>query len=400
MSRLKPLKVADIAELRPKERRYTATDGKGLGLDVETSGSKSWRYRYRLAGRPGIITLGRFPAMSIDNARKKRDEVAAAVAKGESPADLKRRAKIGKLKRSTVKDFGERYLREIVAEDRQSPADVRRYLERDVYPALGHLPLASIHADHVREIVFARKATGHRSAALAIRNVIKRMCDYAIVCGVIESNPAHAIPPKYIAEQVKRDRALSEAEIGEFLRALDAASIAKRYKIALELILLTLVRKSALCLALWSEFDFKRSEWAIPKEHDKMGQGQIVYLSRQATALIGQLHAPGVQPVHCVLPSLNSRWCPISKSTLNKQLARVPVRIPHFTIHDLRRTATTRLSEMGWEEKWIEKCLNHKTAGVKRIYNRAEYAEDRRLMLQAWADRVDSLRGLPNVRQI
>jgi integrase len=359
MSRLKPLKVADIAELRPKERRYTATDGKGLGLDVETSGSKSWRYRYRLAGRPGIITLGRFPAMSIDNARKKRDELAAAVAKGESPADLKRRAKIGKLKRSTVKDFGERYLREIVAEDRQSPADVRRYLERDVYPALGHLPLASIHADHVREIVFARKATGHRSAALAIRNVIKRMCDYAIVCGVIESNPAHAIPPKYIAEQVKRDRALSEAEIGAFLRALDAAPIAKRYKIALELILLTLVRKSALRLADWMEFDFKLGEWAIPAEHDKMGQGQIVYLSKQATALLESLAAPEDR-IGCVLPAINGKWAAISKSTLNKQLARVSVRIPHFTIHDLRRTATTRLSEMGWEEKWIEKCLNHK----------------------------------------
>jgi integrase len=399
MGTLKPLKVADIEALRPKERRYTVSDGRGLCLEMQPSGTLSWLYRYTLAGRQANVYLGHYPAVNAEKARKKRDELAAAIAKGESPADVKRRAKIGKLKKSTVKDFGERYLREIVAEDRQSPADVRRYLERDVYPTLGHLPLASIHADHVREIVFARKAKGCRSAALAIRNVIKRMCDYAIVCGVIESNPAHAIPPKYIAEQVKRDRALSEAEIGVFLRALDAAPIAKRYKIALELILLTLVRKSALRLADWTEFDFGLGEWSIPKEHDKMGQGQIVYLSRQATALVERLAVPE-ERVGCVLPAVNGKWAAISKSTLNKQLARVSVRIPHFTVHDLRRTATTRLSEMHWDEKWIEKCLNHKTAGVKRIYNRAEYAEDRKRMLQAWADHVDSLRGLPDVRQV
>ena len=130
-----------------------------------------------------------------------------------------------------------------------------------------------------------------------------------------------------------------------------------------------------------------------------MGQGQIVYLSRQATALVERL-AVSEDRNGCVLPAINGKWVAISKSTLNKQLARVSVRIPHFTVHDLRRTATTRLSEMHWEEKWIEKCLNHKTAGVKRIYNRAEYAEDRKRMLQAWADHVDSLRGLPDVRQV
>jgi integrase len=209
----------------------------------------------------------------------------------------------------------------------------------------------------------------------------------------MEANPAREISPKYIAERVKRDRALNEAEIGVFLRALDRAPIEARYKAALELILLTLVRKSALRLAEWTEIDFSRGEWAIPEAHDKMGQGQIVYLSTRAVRLFRSL-MKGDAPQGCVLPAPGGTWASISKSTLNKQLARVAVRLPHFTVHDLRRTATTRLSEMGFEEKWIEKCLNHKPPGVKGIYNRAEYAEQRRDMLARWAEHVDSLRGL------
>jgi integrase len=285
------------------------------------------------------------------------------------------------------------YLREMVGRTRKNPEDIRRYLERDVYPQLGTMPMSTVQADHIRDIVFAIRNAGHGQPAVAVRNLIKRLWDYALICGVATVNPAQATPVKFIAVARARSRALSESEISVFLRKLHVAPVRNELKSALRLILLTLTRKSELGLAKWEHINVERGEWEIPAEHSKTGAGQIVYLSQQAVAILERLRPAGRIKGY-IFPAVGSDGnTPISQSTLNQALKRVQRGMDHFTVHDLRRTGATRLSELGFQPDWIEKALNHKLRGVRGIYNRAEYAGQRREMLQAWADTLDGLQA-------
>ena len=270
---------------------------------------------------------------------------------------------------------------------------MRRYLERNVYPAFGAMPMSAVRTEHVRDLVFAIRDAGHGQAAVAVRNLLKRVWDYALACGVVADNPVRVTPVKYISTAKARSRALNEAEIGMFFRRLDAAPLRPMLQIALRLILLTLTRKSEVRLARWEHIDLKHGEWEIPPENSKTGTGQIVYLSRQASALLERMRPPA-QRVGYVFPALGSDGSsPIGQSTLNRALGHAQRGIVHFTVHDLRRTGATRLSEMGYNPDWIEKALNHKLRGVRGIYNRAEYGPQRRKMLQEWADSLDSLQN-------
>jgi len=380
------LTQSKIQAMKPRARRYAVADGHGLTLEVQPTGIRSWRLRYRFAGRQRRVNLGRWPAVSLAEARRKTNELRQQIAAGTPPTPRFRTSKHYDLS-PTFRTFTERYLQEIVAKVRRTPAAIARWIDRDLEPALGALPMRSIGASHVRAIVFARRDAGRFQAARALRNLIKRIFDYAMVCGICEKNPAHAVPLKFVAKAHTRDRALNEVEIGLFLRRLSAAQIAERHKIALRLILLTMVRKSELRLARWEYVHLDHAEWEIPPENSKTDKGQIVYLSQQAVDLLRGL-GPGDG---FLFPHRGGRTQPMAPSTLNRALERATRGMNPFTVHDLRRTAATRLSEMGFNRDWIEKAMNHTLPGVRGIYNRAQYAKQRREMLQKWADAVDRM---------
>jgi len=390
-----PLTIAKIKALKPKPKRYSITDSQGLCLEVQPSGRMSWRLRYRLQGRPGKINLGRYPQMCIADARKRRDALLRGISDGHSPAEQRRAQQQAELRGETVEAFAELWLKRHVSRVRKDLAPIRRYLKRDVYPVIGKKTLASVEKKELREIVFAKVDAGHEQAGLALRNLLKRLWEYAVECEVTEKSPAVVIPKaKYVAEVSSRSRALKPAEIGPFLRALDSAQLNPELKDALLLILLTLVRKSELRLARWAEFDLDAGTWALPEEHSKMETPLVIPLSRQAVDALRRQRAR--RPLAgIVFPMRGATHTPMAQSTLNRALARVEqlAKIEHFTVHDLRRTAATNLAEQEYDESWIEKSLNHNKKGVAGIYNRAQYAKQRRTMLQAWADWLDGVKG-------
>lgn len=381
-----------LKALKPKDKAYTAADERGLYVEVFPTGGIVWRYRYRVDGRREKLTLGKYPALTLKNARIKRDEAAQAAAMSKSPARQKQLAKRAAADATTVAEFGERFFREIVAKDRQNITIPRRYFDKSIVPAIGAKAVRDVTTEDVRAIIWKKKDEGFDAAAGNIRGVLKRMFDYATTAGLVGVNPVLALPMRHVHKARSRDRALSPDEIRRFLVAAFESNIRRQFKIGLHLILLTMVRKSELLLARWEHVDFERAEWHIPAEHSKTGKPHIVFLSRQAVALFKELQALAGGS-ELVMPGRGSLTKPFAHNAINNALkvALVGQDIPAFTIHDLRRTASTLLHENGWASDVVEKALNHTIGGVRGVYNRAEYEPQRREMLQFWADYVEQL---------
>ena len=387
-----------LKALKPQEKSYTVADERGLYVEVFPTGGIVWRFRYRVAGKREKLTLGKYPALTLKNARIKRDEAAQAAAMDKSPARQKQLAKQAAADATTVAEFGERFFREIVTKDRQDITIPRRYFDKAIVPAIGAKPVRDVTTEDVRAIIWKKKDEGFDAAAGNIRGVLKRLFDYAMTAGLVSVNPVLALPMRHVHKAKSRDRALSPDEIRRFLVAAFESNIRRQFKIGLHLILLTMVRKSELLLARWEHVDLEQAEWHIPAEHSKTGKPHIIYLSRQAVALFNELKALAGGS-ELVMPGRGSLTKPFAHNAINNALkvALTGQNIPAFTIHDLRRTASTLLHENGWPSDVVEKALNHTIGGVRGVYNRAEYEPQRREMLQFWADYIDQLLSSGNV---
>ena len=381
---------AQIKALRPKASRYLVSDGRGLSLDVLPSGKLSWLYRYRLNGVYEKVMLGRYPDLTLKAARAKRDDLAARVADGRSPAQEIKRAKDGRLNDPTVQEFGERYFREQVVRNWKDPAHIRRYLDNEIYPTLGGKLLKEITALDVQAIVYRKRDNGRVAAAMQLRGVLKQMFDYALEVQQATLNPAAMVATRYIGKARKRSRVLSPQEIRLYLRTIYQSNIRRQFKLALHIILLTLVRKSELLHARWQHVNFDTGEWLIPEENAKTGKPHIVYVSTQVAAMFQELKALAGES-ELVLPGRSSLRKPFAANALNQALDGLTFDMDPLTIHDLRRTGATLLTEKGFNRDVIEKALSHEKQGIRAVYILAEHAAERKKMLQWWAGYVDAI---------
>ncbi len=413
-----------LRNLKPADKAYQEADEGGLFVEVMPGGAKVWRLRYRIGGRgtkQEKITLGDYPTYALAEARTWRDDCKKLVGRGLSPMALRRGDAIpedatpavkelaqafirewclktrekAKAKEEAARDadtveaFARRWYAEIVEPANSNPRNVKRVLEKDVIPAIGSKQVADVTVTDILAITDKIKNRGADQMALQTRNVLKRFFAYAIAREKTQFNPAAAIEAKFIASARSRDVALSSDEVGKLLRAIYQSSMKRAHKLALHLLILCMVRKSELIEAKWEELDLESAQWAIPGERMKKDKPHLVSLSRQAVAMFEELKglASGSE---WVFPSRGDLKQPIAKNTLNVAVRALAVDVRDFVIHDFRRTASTHLHEAGFNSDWIEKCLAHETKGIRGVYNRAQYADQRREMLQWWADFVDS----------
>lgn len=384
------LSESRLKKLRSKRRRYAISDGGGLMLHVLPSGRRSWVYRLHQGRTSRALKLGEYPERSLNWARRQRRKIGLALAMAEDPGyELGRLKERRRNEQDTLKEFAEAWYFEVAVQTRKDPLPVHRMLRVDIFPALGRRLLRSITTDDVRGLIFAKRDQGHGQAAAALRHLLKRIFDYAVACGKAASNPVLALPRKFVAPRRSRTRALTERELKAFLQKCRSRELG-RMGWALELMLLTLCRKSELRLARIEHVDVGKKIWEVPAELSKTGQPHLVYLSERALGLFLRLFAAaGRSPF--VLPKRDSVTEPITASALNKAVARVEWGIARFVPHDLRRTASTILNEQGYNADVIERALHHGAAGVRGVYNRAQYAEERRRMLSEWADYLEGL---------
>lgn len=413
-----------LKNLKPAAKAYQKPDEGGLFVEVMPGGKKVWRMRYRIGGRGAKqekVTLGDYPTYSLAEAHTWRDDCKILAGRGLSPMALRRgdaipedaalavkelaqafirkwclktREKVSVREEAakeadTVEAFARRWYAEIVEPANSNPRNVLRALEKDVIPAIGSKQVADVTVTDVLAITDKIKNRGADQMALQTRNVMKRLFAYAIAREKTTFNPAAAIEAKFIAQAKSRDVALRSEEIGRLLRAIYQSSMKRAHKLALHLLILCMVRKSELIEARWEELDLAKGEWAIPGERMKKDKPHLVPLSRQAAAMFEELKGLASGSLW-VFPSRGDLKQPIAKSTLNVAVRALEIEVRDFVIHDFRRTASTHLHEAGFNSDWIEKCLAHETKGIRGVYNRAEYLDQRREMLQWWADFVDS----------
>lgn len=389
---------AALKFLKPKDKPYKVSDRDGMYVAVQTSGAVIFRFDYRINGRRETLTLGRYgpSGLSLARAREKLIDAKRALLEGHSPAREKQREKRRIKEAKNFGEFAERWFQEARMAD-STRAMRRSVYERDILPTFRNRLLSEITPDDLRAVCTKVKERGAPATAIHVREVVKLVYGFAILHGEKVSNPAEEVGPASIATFVPKDRALSPAEIRIMLGQLEHVPTLPTIRLGMKLILLTMVRKSELLGAVWDEVDFENAVWSIPKERMKRAMPHNVYLSQQALDIFIALKTCSGNSRY-VLPSRYDADAQMSRATFNRITTAVAIRakkeglpLEPFTVHDLRRTGSTLLNELGFNSDWIEKCLAHEDGRSSRgIYNKAEYEHQRRHMMQEWANTVDA----------
>ena len=389
---------AAIKALKPRDKMYKVTDRDGMYVLVSPTGAISFRFDYRLNGRRETLVIGRYgpTGVSLARAREKLIEAKLMIQEGLSPAHEKRRDKRRIKEAKSFGEFGERWLLEAKMAD-STRAMRRSIFERDILPAFRNRLLPEILPEDLRGLCAKVKERGAPATAVHVRDIVKLVFAFAILHGEKVANPADEVGPASIATFVPKDRSLSPAEIRIMLGQIEHVATLPTIRLGLKLILLSMVRKSELQDAVWDEVDFENAVWSIPKERMKRSKAHNVYLSQQMLDIFIALKTCAGNSNY-VLPSRYAADAPMSRATFNRITTAVVERakkeglpLESFTVHDLRRTGSTLLNELGFNSDWIEKCLAHEDGRSSRgIYNKAEYEYQRRHMMQEWSNLVDA----------
>lgn len=389
---------AKLRALKHRDALYRVTDSAGLAVEVPVNGAPRWRFRYRFDGKAKMLSLGTYPSVSLAQARLRRDAARASLANGVDPSASRREAK-----RERALALAPAHTFSSVAELWMSHQDVaeatalksRWIFTNYLYPDLGSRPIREITSREVLDTL--RKIEGGDLLETARRAKIRvgQVFRFAIIEGFADVDPTTSLRGALKAPKVKHHAAIVDPhKVGELLRAIDGFSGQYVTLCALRFAPLVFVRPGELRQAEWSEFDLSEAIWRIPGARMKMKTPHIVPLSKQAVAILRELHG-FTGHGRLVFPSIRSASRPMSENTINAALRRLGYAGDEMTGHGFRSLAATRLNEMGWNADAIERQLAHAESNkVRDAYTHAaQYLSERKKMMQAWADYLDGLRA-------
>ena len=382
----------EIRKAKPKPKPQKLFDGEGLFLLLTPKGSRLWRFKYRFASREKLISLGGYPEISLKMARERCVEARRLVATGVDPS-ARRQAE-----RSTQSEVFEALAREWLelqakSHDARTSEKKKGRFEAFVFPYLGRMPITDIKAPDLLALLRRIEVRGKHETAHRVRSECGAVFRYAIATGRAERDISADLRGALAPVVTRNFPAITDpVRIGELMRAIYSYRGHEPTEFALKLLPLTFVRPGELRLAQWSEFNLEAAEWRIPAARMKMREQHIVPLSTQAVALLKELQ-PLTGPTGYVFPSVRTRRRAISDNTLNAALRRLGFTGDEMVSHGFRSMASTCLNEQGWHPDLIELQLAHAERNeVRSAYNRAQRLEERRKMMQAWSDYLDTLR--------
>ena len=383
-----PLNDRQIRNAKPADKPYKLTDGSGLYLTITPAGGKLWRLDYAIDGKRKTLSIGKYPAVSLLEARQAAEQARADLAKGIDPAAVKQQAKAAR--QAALRNTFESVARRWYADNlhRWKPNHAARllaYLEKDVFPAIGGEPIDAIRVNDIKSLLADVLARGAINTAEKIRDWIGAVFDYAAMLEITDRNPARALKGFLPKRQTEHMPALPREELTEFYRRLTAADIKRQNKIALLLIMLVFVRNTELRGGRWAEIDYEARLWTIPAERMKRPRVHTVPLAAWPLELLRELHAlTGNTPY--LFPSRTNAEGYISDATLTRIIERMGYK-GIATIHGFRSLASSVLNEQGFNRDAIERQLAHVEENrIRAAYNRADYMAERRGMMDWYAD--------------
>ena len=394
-----PLTNLKVQKAKPQARQYKLADERGMYLLIHPKGGKYWRLDYRFEGRRKTLAIGTHPETSLKEARKKRDRARSDIEGGIDPSGHQNgKPAFGDDSFETVaREWHEKYRSQWT--EGHASTTLRR-LEANLLPWLGKRPLGAIEPPELLRSLRRVENRGAVETAHRIQQIASRIFRYGVATGRCSRDPTldlkGALPPK---RSEHFPTITNPKKIGALLRAVDDYQGFFITRIALQIAPLVFVRPGELRHAEWVEIQLDSAEWRIPAAKMKMKRDHIVPLSDQAIQILEEIK-PLTSNGRYIFPSTRSETRPMSENTVNGALRRLGYEVNEFTGHGFRSMASTLLNESGWTPDAIERQLAHVEGNsVRAAYNYAEHLDERRRMMQWWADYLDELRMTPQVRQ-
>ncbi|EAP3799080.1 integrase [Salmonella enterica subsp. enterica serovar Lille] len=390
----KPLTDTEIKAAKPKDTDYQLYDGDGLTLLIKSSGSKLWQFRYHrpLTKQRTKQSFGAYPAVSLSDARKLRAESRALLAKEIDPQEHQKELARSSLeaKTNTFKLVAERWWnvkKASVTEDYAE--DIRRSLERDIFPAIGDISVTNIKAHTLVQAVQPVQARGALETVRRLCQRINEVMIYAQNTGLIDAVPSVNIGKAFEKPQKKNMPSIRPDQLPQLMQTMRTASISLSTRCLFMWQLLTITRPAEAAEARREEVDIEAREWKIPAARMKMNRDHTVPLSDEAIAIL-EMMKPLSGNREFIFPSRIKPNKPMNSQTVNASLKRAGFG-GVLVSHGLRSIASTALNEQGFPPDVIEAALAHVDKNeVRRAYNRSDYLEQRRPMMQWWADFIEA----------
>ena len=390
---------AALRTAKPTDKPYKLSDGKGLFALVHPNGSKYWRLKYRYNGKEKTLALGVYPETGLKEARQRCDDARKLLANDTDPGTVKKVQKAARLAdaENSFKAVSIEWL------SKQKPAwseghydRVYARLENNAWPKLGKLPISSIKPVTVLEALREIEKRNAHYMAGRVKETVGQVMRYAVATGRAEYDPTPSLKGALTAHVTKHMASVTDPKrVGEILRMFDAFTGSHAVRVALNLAPLVFARPGELRQMRWDELDLDGKLWDLPRGRMKMRESHLVPLSTQAVALIEEMRPHSGHLEH-VFPGARDPKRAMSNAAINAALRRLGIDTQEeLTGHGFRAMARTILRErLGFDSEWVESQLSHKKQGaLGSAYDRTTFIEQRKEMMQAWADYLDKLKA-------
>ena len=396
-----------VRTAKPTDKQYKLTDGSGMHLLVHPNGSKYWRLQYRFDGKQKMLALDVYPDVSLADARTRRDDARNLLANNIDPGDKKKSDKIEQEEARTFEQLAVEWHATNKKWSEEHSRRVLKSLEDNLFPAIGKRNIADLKTRDLLAPIKAVELSGRLEVASRLQQRTTAIMRYAVQSGLLDYNPAQEMVGAVASSNRQHRPALQLKRIPELLRRIDSYTGRPLTRLAVELTLLVFIRSSELRFARWSEIDFETSMWTIPAEREaidgvkhsqrgsKMRTPHLVPLSHQALAILKDVYKLSGDRDFVFIGDHDHRK-PMSENTVNKAL-RVMGYDTKVEVcgHGFRTMACSSLIESGlWSRDAVERQMSHmERNSVRAAYiHKAEHLDERRLMLQWWADFLDANR--------
>ncbi|MDN8557936.1 tyrosine-type recombinase/integrase [Citrobacter werkmanii] len=394
-----------VRTTKPSDKPFKLTDGQGMHLLINPNGSKYWRLQYRFGGKQKVLALGVYPMVSLGEARRKRDEAKKLVSDGIDPSEKKKADKIEQSEALTFEAVARDWHTACKRKWSDSHSErVLRSLEDNLFSSIGQRKIAELKTKDLLVPVKTVAASGRLEVAARLQQRTTAIMRYAVHNGLIDYNPAQEMSGAIAVAKRTHRPALPFDRFSELLERIESFKGRKLTKLAVKLTLLIFIRSSELRFARWSEIDFENAMWTIPGEREsipgvkhshrgsKMKTPHLVPLSRQALELLKTIREISGECDLVFIGDHDFRK-PMSENTVNKALRSMGYDTTvEVCGHGFRAMACSALIESGkWSRDAVERQMSHQERNsVRAAYiHKAEHLDERKLMLQWWADYLD-----------